>query len=49
VTDPGLITHSQIYFNAARLDRSLALDTHDYLRLANPQLHPITINTQPGS
>jgi Ala-tRNA(Pro) deacylase len=49
VTDPGLLTHPEIYFNAARLDRSLALDTHDYLRLANPHLHPITTNTQPGT
>jgi Ala-tRNA(Pro) deacylase len=44
VTDPGLLTHQEIFFNAARLDRSLALDTQDYLRLANPHLHPITVN-----
>ena len=42
VTDPELLTHQEIYFNAARLDRSLALDTRDYVRLANPYLHPIT-------
>ena len=38
VTDPGLLTHEEIFFNAARLDRSLALKTSDYLRLANPHL-----------
>lgn len=42
VADPALLTHPEIYFNAARLDRSLALDTRDYLRLANPRLHPIS-------
>jgi Ala-tRNA(Pro) deacylase len=41
VVDPGLLKHEEIYFNAARLDRSLALDTDDYARLAAPRLHPI--------
>jgi Ala-tRNA(Pro) deacylase len=48
VADPGLLAHPEIYFNAARLDRSLALATRDYLRLANPHLHPITTKTQPS-
>ncbi|GAA5200258.1 YbaK/prolyl-tRNA synthetase associated domain-containing protein [Rugosimonospora acidiphila] len=42
VVDPGLLAHDEIFFNAARLDRSLALDTQDYLRLAEPQVRPIT-------
>ncbi len=42
VVDPGLLTHPEIYFNAARLDRSLALNTDDYVRLADPKVHPIT-------
>lgn len=42
VADPGLLAHPQIYFNAARLDRSVALRTKDYLRIANPRIHPIT-------
>lgn len=42
VTDPALLEHPEIYFNAGRLDRSLALNTGDYLRLADPHLHPIT-------
>lgn len=41
VVDPGLLTHREIFFNAARLDRSLALDTKDYLRLADPRIEPI--------
>jgi Ala-tRNA(Pro) deacylase len=41
VVDPGLLAHKEIFFNAARLDRSLALDTRDYLRLADPLVHPV--------
>jgi len=41
VVDPGLLAHKEIFFNAARLDRSLALDTQDYLRVADPKIHPI--------
>jgi Ala-tRNA(Pro) deacylase len=41
VVDPRLLAHKEIFFNAARLDRSLALDTQDYVRLADPKVHPI--------
>ena len=41
IADPGLLAHEEIFFNAARLDRSLALRTVDYQRLANPRLEPI--------
>jgi Ala-tRNA(Pro) deacylase len=41
VVDPGLLVHPEIFFNAARLDRSLALSTEDYVRLAAPQIRPI--------
>jgi len=41
VVDPGLIDHPEIFFNAARLDRSVALTTADYVRLATPRLAPI--------
>lgn len=41
IVDPGLVTHPEIFFNAARLDRSVALATDDYLRVANPRLTPI--------
>jgi Ala-tRNA(Pro) deacylase len=43
VVDPGLLKHPEIYFNAARLDRSLALNTEDYLRIADPEIRPITL------
>jgi Ala-tRNA(Pro) deacylase len=33
VVDPALFDHDEIYFNAGRLDRSLALDRDDYRRL----------------
>ena len=36
IVDPGVLKHEEIFFNAARLDRSLALKTADYLRLARP-------------
>ncbi|MFC1418877.1 YbaK/EbsC family protein [Streptacidiphilus cavernicola] len=41
LVDPDLLGHSEIYFNAATLDRSLALDTQDYLRIARPTLERI--------
>jgi Ala-tRNA(Pro) deacylase len=41
VVDPGLLRHDEIFFNAGQLDRSLALDTQDYVRLSNPQIQPI--------
>lgn len=49
VVDPGLLAHQEIFFNAARLDRSLALDTQDYVRLADPRLCPITASGDSGS
>lgn len=42
VVDPGLLRHPEIFFNAARLDHSLALNTQDYRRIADPQIRPIT-------
>ena len=43
IVDPGLLKHPEIFFNAARLDRSLALDTEDYQRLAAPRLEPVAL------
>jgi Ala-tRNA(Pro) deacylase len=42
LVDPGLLEHPEIYFNAARLDRSIALATADYVRLAEPRLSQIS-------
>ena len=38
IADPALLGHDELFFNAARLDRSLALRTEDYMRLAQPRL-----------
>lgn len=38
VVDENLLAEPEIYFNAARLDISLALTTVDYVRLANPNV-----------
>jgi Ala-tRNA(Pro) deacylase len=42
VVDPALLGQPEIFFNAARLDRSVALRTEDYLRIADPQIRTIT-------
>jgi Ala-tRNA(Pro) deacylase len=41
IVDPGVLRHPEMFFNAARLDRSLALSTEDYRRVAQPRLVPI--------
>jgi Ala-tRNA(Pro) deacylase len=38
IADPALLEHGELYFNAGRLDRSVALASDDYLRLAQPRL-----------
>ena len=38
IVDPSLLENDEIYFNAARLDRSMVLKSGDYLALAKPQL-----------
>ena len=42
IADPSLLTPPELYFNAARLDRSIALATDDYVRLAAPRIEAIT-------
>lgn len=41
IVDPALVENVEIYFNAARLDRSLALQTTDYVRVSQPRFEPI--------
>jgi Ala-tRNA(Pro) deacylase len=41
VVDPALLENDEIYFNAARLDRSMALKVSDYLAVAKPRLERI--------
>lgn len=36
-----LARNEEIYFNAARLDRSMALRAEDYVAIANPRIEPI--------
>lgn len=42
VADPSLSEGDELYFNAARLDRSIALSTTDYFAIARPRLAQIT-------
>lgn len=41
IVDPALFRAPELYFNAGRLDRSLALKTEDYQRIASPRLEAI--------
>ncbi|GHE38267.1 hypothetical protein GCM10018785_04880 [Streptomyces longispororuber] len=41
VADPAVVARPQLYFNAARLDRSAAISGSDYARLAQPRIEPI--------
>lgn len=43
VVDPALVeSFAEIAFNAGRLDRSIVLDSKDYVRLAMPKQHSLT-------
>ncbi len=41
IVDPTLLDNHEIYFNAARLDRSMVLNAKDYLAVAKPRLERI--------
>jgi Ala-tRNA(Pro) deacylase len=41
IADPALLESETLYFNAARLDVSIALKTSDYVALAKPRLETI--------
>ena len=41
IADPAVIENDEIYFNAGRLDRSVAVDAKDYMRIAQPRLEKI--------
>lgn len=47
IVDPSLLENEEIYFNAARLDRSIALKTNDYTELAKPRLEHIAQYPEP--
>ncbi|GLX18914.1 MULTISPECIES: YbaK/EbsC family protein [Streptomyces] len=42
VVDPALLEHEEIWFNAGRLDVSVALRTAGYLALARPRVAPVS-------
>ncbi len=46
IADPTLLVHPELFFNAARLDRSVALATEDYVRLAVPRVEPIVADAE---
>ncbi|MGN9757836.1 YbaK/EbsC family protein [Streptomyces sp. SD31] len=41
VADPDVVAQPRLYFNAARLDRSLLISGADYARLAKPRIERI--------
>lgn len=41
IADPTLLEHETLYFNAARLDQSIAVDARDWQTLAQPRLERI--------
>jgi len=43
IADPSITHHQELFFNAARLDRSVALRTSDYLAMAKPRLERIAV------
>jgi Ala-tRNA(Pro) deacylase len=43
IADPALLTFPELFFNAARLDRSVALATEDYIRMVAPRLERIAV------
>ncbi|MFC6886852.1 MULTISPECIES: YbaK/EbsC family protein [Actinomadura] len=45
IADPALLRAPELFFNAARLDRSIALATDDYVRLADPRVVPIVASS----
>ena len=48
VVDPGVLEQPRLYFNAARLDRSVSLATDDYARITQPTVHTISAPIEPA-
>ncbi|MFE9439916.1 YbaK/EbsC family protein [Streptomyces sp. NPDC006602] len=42
VADPHVVAQPRLYFNAARLDRSLLISGSDYEQLARPRVEPVS-------
>ena len=45
--DPELLEFTEVFFNAARFDRTIALATADYLAAAKPRVESITRAEEP--
>lgn len=43
IADPSISDHDELFFNAGRLDRSMALRTSHYIALAKPRLERIAV------
>ncbi|WP_086826803.1 YbaK/EbsC family protein [Allokutzneria sp. NRRL B-24872] len=41
IVDPALVEQDELYFNAARLDRSIALSANDYVAITRPRFERI--------
>jgi Ala-tRNA(Pro) deacylase len=48
IVDPELLDNEELYFNAARLDRSIVIKAADYARLVNPRLEKIALSDAPS-
>ena len=48
IVDDALLTAPEIFFNAARFDRSIALRTADYVRIARPRRARIAVRHASG-
>lgn len=45
LADPLIEENAEVVFNAGRLDRSIFMDVHDFLRIARPQMVKIAIRS----
>ncbi|MCX5376802.1 YbaK/EbsC family protein [Streptomyces sp. NBC_00091] len=48
VVDPALLEHEEIWFNAGRLDESVALSTASYLAVVRPRAARISAEPEPA-
>jgi Ala-tRNA(Pro) deacylase len=49
VVDPSVLEQEELYFNAARLDRSIVVRTREYVAIAKPRLAPIAASVPDGA
>ena len=49
IVDPSLLENDELYFNAARLDRSIVIKSNDYQVIAQPRLEKIARRDEASS